>query len=124
MSIADHLASAPAEDPHTSPLLALLLKGRGLSLGDWPTLMEIVLKLTMQLTCRGRWRTCTPRKTERRPRQVQRLVRPQLSRMSPVAQRLAKGLPLVLSSDQIRRFAHIANLWGRALRPRAFGWAS
>src|SRR5207244_6323880 len=44
LTVADHLASAAAEDPRSSPLLALLLKARGLSLGDWPTLMEIALK--------------------------------------------------------------------------------
>jgi hypothetical protein len=44
LAVADHLAAAAAEDLHTGPLLALLLKARGLSLGDWAKLIEIALK--------------------------------------------------------------------------------
>src|SRR5215831_17141931 len=38
--VADHMASASAEDPRTKPLLKLLLKKTGLTDGDWATLME------------------------------------------------------------------------------------
>jgi hypothetical protein len=44
VAVADHLATAPVDDPRTSPLLADLLSDRGLSVGDWVTLMERVLK--------------------------------------------------------------------------------
>src|SRR6266852_1552740 len=44
LAVADHLAAAAVDDPRTSKLLALLLKPQGLSLGDWPSLMEIALK--------------------------------------------------------------------------------
>src|SRR5215472_6311366 len=44
LAVADHLAASPAEDPRISPLLALLLNDRGLSLGHWAELMKIALK--------------------------------------------------------------------------------
>jgi tetratricopeptide (TPR) repeat protein len=44
LAVADHLATAPPNDPHTSLVLARLLKPQGLSMGDWPTLMELTLK--------------------------------------------------------------------------------
>jgi hypothetical protein len=44
LAVADHLASAPADDPRTSPLLADLLSDGGLSVGSWVTVMERVLK--------------------------------------------------------------------------------
>jgi tetratricopeptide (TPR) repeat protein len=43
-AVADHLAAAPADDPRTSPLLARLLKPKGLATGDWPALLELALK--------------------------------------------------------------------------------
>src|SRR5437867_5958435 len=42
LAVADHLVSVPVEEPRTSKLLARLL-GKPLSLGDWPTLMELAL---------------------------------------------------------------------------------
>jgi tetratricopeptide (TPR) repeat protein len=44
LAVADHLASAPADDPRTSRLLADLLADRGLGVGTWVTLMERTLK--------------------------------------------------------------------------------
>jgi tetratricopeptide (TPR) repeat protein len=44
LAVADHLASAPAEDSRIGRLLALLLNDRGLSLGHWKDMMEIALK--------------------------------------------------------------------------------
>jgi tetratricopeptide (TPR) repeat protein len=43
-AVAEHLAAAPADDPRTSPLLARLLKPKGLATGDWPALLELALK--------------------------------------------------------------------------------
>jgi tetratricopeptide (TPR) repeat protein len=45
-AVADRLAAAGPDDPAISPLLARLLKPQGLSLGDWPTLMELALQQT------------------------------------------------------------------------------
>jgi hypothetical protein len=42
--VADHLASAPPEDPRTGLLLALLVNDRGLSLGHWTDMMKVSLK--------------------------------------------------------------------------------
>lgn len=42
--VADHMATAPADDPRTRKLLDQLLKKGGLTDGDWAKLMEIALK--------------------------------------------------------------------------------
>jgi tetratricopeptide (TPR) repeat protein len=44
LAVADHMATAPAEDPRTKPLLVQLLKKGGLTDGDWAKLMELALK--------------------------------------------------------------------------------
>src|SRR5712692_10310243 len=44
LAVADHLASAPVEDPRTPKVLAQLLNPRGLSLEDWARVMESALK--------------------------------------------------------------------------------
>src|SRR5207253_1813210 len=44
LAVADHMASAQAEDPRTRKLLDQLLKKGGLTDGDWAKLMEIALK--------------------------------------------------------------------------------
>jgi hypothetical protein len=44
LAVADHMATAPAEDPRTRKLLDQLLKKGGLTDGDWAKLMEIALK--------------------------------------------------------------------------------
>jgi tetratricopeptide (TPR) repeat protein len=44
LAVADHLATAPAEDPRTRKLLDQLLKKGGLTDGDWAKLTEIALK--------------------------------------------------------------------------------
>jgi tetratricopeptide (TPR) repeat protein len=44
LAVADHLATAPAEDPRTKKLLVQLLKKDGLANGTWATMMEIALR--------------------------------------------------------------------------------
>jgi tetratricopeptide (TPR) repeat protein len=44
LTVADHLAAVPTDDPRTKKLLGQLLKKEGLSNGTWATLMEIALK--------------------------------------------------------------------------------
>ncbi len=44
LAVADHMATAPAEDPRTNTLLKQLLKKDGLTNGTWATLIEIALR--------------------------------------------------------------------------------
>jgi tetratricopeptide (TPR) repeat protein len=44
LAVADHMATAPSDDPRTRKLLDQLLKKGGLTDGDWAKLMEIALK--------------------------------------------------------------------------------
>jgi hypothetical protein len=43
LAVADHMTSAPADDPRTRKLLDQLLKKPGLTDGDWAKLMEVAL---------------------------------------------------------------------------------
>src|SRR5260370_35702730 len=44
LAVADHLATAPADDPRTNALLKQLLKKDGLTNGTWATLIELALR--------------------------------------------------------------------------------